>query len=1032
MSASQTALRRRARRRKGPNSPANKRRGGRRRVVSIVGGALLFLLFAGAAFGGGVGLYAMDRYDSIAEGVVPPEELIAKYSRGGARIYDRNGQLLYEFVDEVGGLRRPVALEEISQWMTQATISTEDASFYENNGLNMRGLMRAGVENFLPFGDEGFFEGSGGSSITQQLAKNVYIPLEQRADRSVDRKIRETVIALELTEKYSKEQILEWYLNSISYGGIYMGVQAASQGYFGKDASDLTLPEAALLAGIPQSPSLYAPLQGAGLDATATGSLSPTSPTKLRQLQVLDLMVRHGAITQEQANEAGAEEIVFKTNRFEIEAPHFVLNRVADEITARFGERALFDQGLEVFTTIDLDLNHTASEILEEHIVEYGVPANLHNSALIAIDPNSGQIVTWVGSRDYFNEDIEGKNDNVTALNSPGSTLKPFTFMTAFMQGWGTGTAIIDAPLTITDPASGQAFTPRNPIAGYQGPMTAALALGNSLNVTAVKAILYGGVDRTIGVLNQMGYTTLDNPGGYGPALTLGGVDITLLDQAIGYSVLAGNGMMRGQEAVVTNGDPGERTLEPIALLRVEDSDGKILLDNSLPVERRVVPAEFPYLVTSILSNGDNQCLTYGVCNALALPNGFPSAAKTGTSEPYEDSREIGETWTMGYTPNLVAGVWSGNSDNSRITNISSATLSLRAWKAFMVAAQEHLGQEPQAFERPPGVVEREVCWPSGRLPSEACPNFKRYTSLFAESVLPTNEDERSRLVDSWWQEVQIDTRTGLLAADNTPSRFVDEQVRLVFPEAEMKAWGSGLVDWAVRNGAAQYIAPTRTTDDGPLLVEITSPDENDRIRGDVDIRGRANSEDFESYSVQWGRGFDPSSWVTVHSSNRGVNNGTLGTWDTTRVPDGNYTVRVTMEDEERGTTFFRIPVRVDNAGGGDNEDDDDNGGGGDASDEAPFAMISSPLNGTVVSGRLNVTGVAYSGDLLATVVEVGQGLSPGEWTEINRRDDNMNAGTLATWDTTRFENGTYTLRVVVRDEAEGFADAQVVVVVQN
>src|SRR5690606_4961796 len=182
----------------------------------------------------------------------------------------------------------------------------------------------------------------------------------------------------------------------------------AAQGYFGKDASDLTLAEAALLAGIPQSPSLYAPLQGTGLDAAAAGSLSPTSPTKLRQLQVLDLMVRHGAITQEQANAAGAAEIVFKTNRFEIEAPHFVLNRVADEITARFGDRALFDQGLEVFTTIDLDLNHKAAEILEEHIIEYGVSANLHNGALIAIDPNTGQILTWVGSRDYFNTDVEG------------------------------------------------------------------------------------------------------------------------------------------------------------------------------------------------------------------------------------------------------------------------------------------------------------------------------------------------------------------------------------------------------------------------------------------------------------------------------------------------------------------------------------------------------------------------------------------------------------------------------------------------
>ena len=254
MSATRTALIRRRRRR-----DDSRGRGGNVRVRMLIAlAAVIGVFFISAGLvAGGAGLYAMNRYDQIAADVVPPEQLIAEQSRGGARILDRNGNLLYEFVDELSGLRRPVALEDMSQWLIDATVAVEDPTFYENNGLNTRGLVRAAVENFAPFlmGDEGqFLEGSGGSSITQQLAKNIYIPREERLERSVDRKVKEMVIALELTKKYTKDQILEWYLNSIPYGGIYTGIEAAAQGYFGKSAADLTLPEAALLAGIPQSP----------------------------------------------------------------------------------------------------------------------------------------------------------------------------------------------------------------------------------------------------------------------------------------------------------------------------------------------------------------------------------------------------------------------------------------------------------------------------------------------------------------------------------------------------------------------------------------------------------------------------------------------------------------------------------------------------------------------------------------------------------------------------------------------------------
>jgi len=1019
MSATNIAVLRRRRRRSKQEGPSP-----RTKMLLALGILLGTFVIAVGSVVGGTGLYAMSRYDEIASGVVPPEELIALYPRGGARIYDRHGEVLYEFVDELSGLRRPVGLDQISERVINATIAVEDPTFYENNGVNVRGLMRAGVENFAPFlvGDGGeFLQGSGGSSITQQLAKNVYIPREERTERSVDRKIKETVIAMELTERYSKDQILEWYLNSISYGGIYTGIEAAAEGYFGKTAAELSLAEASLLAGIPQSPALYDPFSPTNIDAT-TGELSETSLAKARQGEVLRLMTQRGYITQEESEAALAAPLAFSQRRFDIEAPHFVLGRIAEEITERFGDRALYDQGLEVTTSLDLNLQHMAEEILEAQITENGEVANLYNGAFVAIDPYTGEILTYVGSRDYFRDDIEGRNDNAVALNSPGSTLKPFTFMTTFMNGWGTGTAILDTPFKIVDFSTGEEFAPRDPIATLIGPMTAASALGNSLNITAIKAILYAGVDNTIATLKRVGYTTFDNPGGYGPALTTGGAEITLLDQVYAYSTLASNGVMRGQEAIATSRlDPGERTLEPIAILRVTDPEGRILHQVDEVEEQQVVPAEYSYLVTSILSDGTNQCITYGVCGALALPNGHPSGAKTGTSEPFDDSRDIGETWTVGYTPNLVAGTWAGNADNSRISGITSTSVSLRAWKEFMVQAIEYLELPPTPFERPAGVVSREVCWPSGKLPTPACPNMNRYTSLYAAEVLPgenPSEDEQARMFDTWWQQISIDTRTGLRADDSTPSSFVDRQLRLVLPQDEVKDW-AGLYTWAAAAGVASMIAPTTEANAGTLPARITSPDANDTVDGTVAIRGRASSPDMRRFYVEWGRGENPSSWIRINTATRPVTNGVLGSWDTTQVPDGTYTLRVIVEDEKLGNRQYAIPIEVENDGEGSNVD------------EAPFVSITSPADGAVVDGTLSVQGTAASANTLRVRVEYGAGPSPGDWTTIETSDESID-GILARWDTTQVENGAYTIRVVVVDEFYGEASASRLVVVQN
>ncbi len=998
----------------------------RRRLGGLGGGAIaggraalgLRVLVVMLAIGGILGVSGMGvaavTYTSAMSDVVPPEQLLARYSRGGARIYDRHGALMYEFVDELSGLRRPVKINEVSPWLTKATISVEDPDFEENVGVNFRGLFRAAFENFTPFGGGGLLDGSGGSSITQQLAKNVYIPREERAERSPLRKIKETAIAIELTNKYSKDQILEWYVNTISYGGLYVGIEAASEGYFGKKASDLTLPEAALLAGIPQSPARYDPFASSNIGED--GQLIKDGFAKWRQGEVLNLMVRRGAITQAEADAALVAPLAFKVDRFEIEAPHFVLGRIAEELRKRFGETALRDQGLEVTTTLDLTLQHNAEETIRKTLTDFGDRAGAHNGAVVAVDPKTGQILTYVGSRDYFDGKIEGRNDNVVARNSPGSTLKPFTYMTAFMNGWGTGTALMDTPVTVGDPSTGGAFTPTDPISGFLGPVTAEKSLGNSLNIGAVRTILSAGVENTIATLKKVGYTTFDNPGGYGPALTTGGAEITLLDQSVGYMVLANNGLMRGQELVYTERkDNATRTLEPIALLKVVDGDRKVLYEFKQPVERRVVPAEYAYLVTSILSNGENSCITYGVCNALGLPNGYPSAAKTGTSAPFDDLRYIGETWTMGYTPELVAGVWAGNANNAPIVSIDSTTVSLRSWKLIMSDAIAALKLPSTSFTRPNGVVAKEVCWPSGRLPTEHCPQMNRYTSLYASEQISSDPKQLERISDTWWQKIAIDTRTGLRAGKDTPASFVSDQVRLVFPPDEIGGWG--MRDWALNAGVLSLLAPGDGAQEGNLPALITSPTAASTISGRVTVIGRADSPDLTGYTLEWGRGANPSSWAQITRSSGRTAGGTLGTWDVGNLANGPYTLRLRLDDAKLGTRVYAVPVII---------------GGGSGADNAPVLIVTAPTEGAAVSGRVDFTGIATSARFTQVRAQFGAGLGASAFEPMDNKATPVLNSTLASWDTTNVKDGAYTVRITLVDAVFGETTTEMIVVVRN
>ena len=803
----------------------------------------------------------LSTYDEHANAMQPPEDVLINQPYDGARIYDRNGVLLYEFVDEQNGLRRPVPLSEMSPYIIAATIATEDASFFNNAGVNIRGLARATWENFSPWAAQTeYLQGTGGSSITQQLVKNVYIPQEERSERSIERKIKETVYALEITKRHSKEQILEWYLNQISYGGIYYGIEAASYGYFNKPAKDLTLAEAALLAGIPQSPSELEPVHH--LEASVA-----------RRNQVLELVRLHRgatllngellAITDEEIDAAMAEEAVLQAPGISLRAPHFIFTHVKPQIEAMYGKEGLYQQGLSVQTSIDINLQDESQAAMEKWITEFENISNSRNGAGIILSPWTGEIWSYVGSRDYAREDIQGRNDNLVSLNSPGSSFKPFVYLTAFMNiGWGPGTVIVDEPTRFRE-SDGTVFQPSNPNGKYNGRISLRDSLGNSLNIPAFKTAQAVSVPTIVATAKNMGFTTLD--GHYGPSIAIGGVDLTAMDLAYGYSILASGGMARGSAPILEGG----REVEPIAILSVTDRAGNVIYDvNQHRREKRVVDPEYAFMISSILSDPRAQCITFG-CGGIQIP-GRQVAVKTGTSEPYDpkgpNRGKIGDTWAFGYTPDMVVGVWAGNSDNAPITNIYSTSISYRAMRDMLLNAYgEWRGN---TFVQPPNVVE-----------STSCGTANGAVACRRDLVRKTDEqrNQRTAVIDA--------SQPG---AEGEPQPADGSTAPGTTPGGSTGGGGAG----------------------GALNAAITSP--SGSVSGTVTIRGTATAPRMAGYTLQW-RGPD-GAWRAIGSWSVSVVNGTLGAWSTAGLPPGEYAIKLTVRDASGATDESIASVTI---GGG-------------------------------------------------------------------------------------------------------------------
>lgn len=725
------------------------------------------------------------------------------------RLYDRNGQLLYEFFG--AGKRTRVSLNQISTYVISATVAIEDRTFFENRGVDYLGIARTLLTS-LQAGEET----GGASTITQQLIKNVVLSEEERRyENRYQRKIIEIILAQELSEQFSKNDILELYLNEIYYGNLAYGIEAASNVYFGIPAKDLNLPQAALLAGLPQLPNVYDPfnyLDGGVLKGVRLedGWLSPTyrlpagtPPPKRRQIAVLRQMVEEGIISDQVARRAAAVDLTFASQDVPLNAPHFVfyVRRLLEE---EYGPH-FANMGLSVYTTIDLDLQRMAQEKAAERIRELEA-RNIHNAAVVILQPNTGQILAMVGSIDY-NKTIPTKTPGETGNvldgqvnvavreRQPGSALKPFTYLAAMERGMTPETVIWDVP-TKFPLMAGEWYEPQNYNGRWNGPVRMRAALANSLNMPAVKALKYAGVDETISLLRRAGITTLQRGSGfYGLALTLGGGEVTLLELTAAYNTLASGG----------------RYYPPVAILKVVDPRGRTLQEFRPTLRPHALNPDHVAIITDMLSDDTARAPIWGLNSKLKLSR--PAAVKTGTSNDWRDA------WAIGYTPYVTVGVWTGNNNNEPTKKVESLTGGGVIWHNIM----EELFANPK-FQRllaepyPDGRLPLDFAKPSWLVRKPICPLPGPYhisnEELFAPDMLPAGaapSSDKAQLCRDIFTEVKVVRLSD--APIETTSLITDTAV-------------AG--QWFCTPGEGRNIAPERITT--ILTWNVPPPDPNEQV----------------------------------------------------------------------------------------------------------------------------------------------------------------------------------------------------------
>ena len=796
-------------------------------------------------------------------------------------IYDRTGEhLLLLSLDPrpFTGDRTYVSLDEMSPWVWKSAIALEDRSFWDNPGFSIRGISRAFLSNLS--GDAV----QGGSSITQQLIKNIAIPFEERAQRSYARKVKEMIMALELTRKYEKAQILEWYLNFNFYGNLSYGIEAASRVYFGKSSSELSLAEAAMLAPIPQ----YQAMNPFYLPERA----------KERQRIALDAMAEVGFVTQEEADAAFAEQLEFASDvsgRFDIRlAPHFglyVLDQLQQQFNTVDDPYFIWKHGLSVRTTLDLELHRKAESTAQTHVRQLQARGReATNAAVVAIEPSTGEILVMSGSLDFEDRTIDGQVNVALSERQPGSSFKPYVYIAGLEQGMTAADMLLDVrtPFSLEN---GTIYVPENYDRAYHGPVSFRTSLARSYNIPSIKVMEAVGVGDAIRVAQRLGIRGLDRGTQfYGLSLVLGGGEISLLDHTYAYSVLGNQGVMAGWPVAPRFQQAGFRRLDPISILEITDNEGQVLLAEQAPQADRVLSESVHYIITDILSDDRARAAAFGFDTALTLAN-RPVAAKTGTTNNIKD------VWTLGYTPQLAVGVWVGNTENTPMNSLSGLTGAAPIWNAIM---EEYHKDKPVVwYDRPETVVRSRVCSPSGLRPSSSC--RATIDEWFVEGTQP-------ELEDNVWQSFVLDRTTGQLANATTAAENREIQYFQILPiEAQ---------DWITETGFPQ--PPTGHLQSGAenaqRTVGLLSPTTGEHLRFNIDVKGYVRESGIRSWRLELQSGEPGSAPLELAAGTEPTHGETLATLSTAVLTDGRYVMRLVVQHHNGFLETLSSNIFVDNS----------------------------------------------------------------------------------------------------------------------
>ncbi len=712
---------------------------------------------------------------------LPSPDKIVRTQGFSTKILDRNGKLLYDVYASQN--RTPIVITDVPTYLKEATISIEDKNFYKHQGFDPLGMLRG----FLRIFTQGRAEG--GSTITQQLVKNVLLT----NDRTIVRKIKEFVLAIQIEKKYSKDQILQMYLNEVPYGGTAWGVGAAAETYFGKDVKDLDLIECAILAGMPQSPSTYSPYS-----STPKAFIQRTKDV-LRQMQVNGYLTKD----QETAADAMLTNVQFQPKGASFNAPHFV-QYVQNILENTYGQAAVEQGGLTVTTTLDLDLQNQTQTAVTEEIAKVE-KQHITNGAAIVINPETGEILAMVGSKNFSATDYDGQVNVTTSLRQPGSSFKPFTYVTAFKKGYSPATLLMDVPTTFPGGVGQPDYNPVNYDGKYVGPIQVRYAFANSRNLPAVKMLAMVGIKDVLQTATDLGLTTLpptaDTLKRVGLSLTLGGGEVKLIDMADAYSAFVNKGYR----------------VDPVAILKVTDVNGKVLEDNHPQKGNKVLSEEQAFLVDSILSDNNARKDVFGLNSLLNVADVM---VKTGTTNDKRDN------WTIGGNDNAMVGVWVGNNDNTPMLNVASGISGASPiWHRIILASIK--GKPAVKFDVPSGISQVNVDMVSGYAAHD---NFPSRNEYFIKGTEPTLADPVHVLFKVCKSDGKLATPSDI-AANN-----FDYKEYFKFSENDPTAapggpnkWQEGINNWLNGQGDSKYHPPTDYCGTAnPLNVDFTSPHDQD------------------------------------------------------------------------------------------------------------------------------------------------------------------------------------------------------------